>query len=81
MLLQSSLARNVRDFGWGEETDAFVDDAEIYKLVFFRIADDADRLEPVLHPFDLFTQKFSQLDHTLVADAQVFLRAVGDAAG
>jgi hypothetical protein len=50
----------IRGRGSGrEKTNALVDHAEIDQLIFGRVADDADGIEPLLHALDLFAQKFS----------------------
>ena len=62
----------------GEEADALVDHTEINQLVSFGVADNPKRFEPLLDALDLLAQKFSELDHSLVADTEVFSGAVGE---
>ena len=61
----------------GVQTDAFIDDAKIDELVLRRVSDHAERVETLLHSFDLLSEKLTQLDNPLIADAEMLGGTVG----
>src|SRR5262249_11160330 len=63
-----------------EKADAFVDDVQLDNPVLLRVANDAHRLAAVSNDVDLLFQELTQKDDSLVSDAEIFQRSVGDAA-
>jgi hypothetical protein len=75
--LGCSLCAFGRGTSAGNNTDPFINDAQLDDCIFCRIANDAQRVGTLLNSLDLFPQQSPQGDYAFVAAAEMFLRSVG----